>query len=359
MHKINFVLTCTMEKDDMKSGDIITDNAPFVSKTETVLAGTDVNVLYKNATDKCIKSMANFQRRGSGWRFKSVVKLDVNTVLYKPLKGSSYIPLPPVLAKREAIINMKNKDDQCFKWFIARALNPVVKNQERISKILRKQADELNWNKIIFPVKWHDIDIFERHNKGIAVNVFGYEEHVYPLRISNIHTCDEKIVDLLLISNDTTNHYCLVKNLSRLLTAQNGGRNTLHYCRRCLLGYREIKSLNKHKEFCNQHDAVKIDLPAPGTILKFNSYTKSMRVPFIVYADCESFNKPIDTCPPNPDKSYTNKYQKHSPSSFCYYIKCFDDNVYKQDPVAFTAQNKNDDVAQIFVNSLVDNIKQI
>ena len=36
-----------MEHDNMKSGEIITDDAQFVSKTETVLAGTDESVLYK------------------------------------------------------------------------------------------------------------------------------------------------------------------------------------------------------------------------------------------------------------------------------------------------------------------------
>ena len=84
-----------------------------------------------------------------------------------------------------------------------------------------------------------------------------------------------------------------------------------------------------------------------------------MRVPFVVYADFESFIKPIDTCQPNPNTSYTNKYQKHVPSSFCYFIKCFDDDLYSQDPVMFTAENEDDDVAQIFIDTLIENIKDI
>ena len=83
-----------------------------------------------------------------------------------------------------------------------------------------------------------------------------------------------------------------------------------------------------------------------------------MRVPFIVYADFESFVKPM-TCQPNNNKSYTNKYQYHVPSSFCYYIKCFDDDVYKQEPVLFTTENEDDDVAYIFIDKLEENIKQI
>ena len=49
----------------------------------------------------------------------------------------------------------------------------------------------------------------------------------------------------------------------------------------------------------------------------------------------------------------------HTPSSFCYYIKCFNDEVYSQEPVSFTAENENDDVAQIFVDMLEQDIRQI
>jgi hypothetical protein len=61
MSKINLVLTCTMERVDMKSAEVITVEFPFVSKTEVVLAGTNVNDLYKGAVDKILESMSTFQ----------------------------------------------------------------------------------------------------------------------------------------------------------------------------------------------------------------------------------------------------------------------------------------------------------
>ena len=57
---------------------------------------------------------------------------------YVPLGGSSYIPLPKFLAAKKAIINLKNDDDEYFKWAITRALNPVEKNSERIDKNFEK-----------------------------------------------------------------------------------------------------------------------------------------------------------------------------------------------------------------------------
>ena len=84
-----------------------------------------------------------------------------------------------------------------------------------------------------------------------------------------------------------------------------------------------------------------------------------MRDPFIVYADFESFTPQLSTCPPNPDKSYTNQYQKHIPSGFCYLIKCFDDTLYTQQPVTFVKELSDDDVAQIFMHTHEKNTKDI
>jgi len=70
---------------------------------------------------------------------------------------------------------------------------------ERIDKNLQKQAEELKWNEIQFPVSLSDIDKFERRNEGLYVNVFGYDgDKIYPLR----HTKQKHTIDLLLIDDD-------------------------------------------------------------------------------------------------------------------------------------------------------------
>ena len=83
-----------------------------------------------------------------------------------------------------------------------------------------------------------------------------------------------------------------------------------------------------------RHDAQRIEVPEAGSTLKFKNYNRSMRVPFVMYADFESFLKPVSGCQPSPTESYTNKIRKHTPSSFCYHIKCFDDSLYKPKPVS-------------------------
>ena len=73
---------------------------------------------------------------------------------------------------------------------------------------------------IEYPVSLKDIDKFERQNPSISITVFEYDEKsVRPLRNSN-NTNREHDVILLLIKEEGVNHYCLVKNLSRLLSSQ-------------------------------------------------------------------------------------------------------------------------------------------
>ena len=84
-----------------------------------------------------------------------------------------------------------------------------------------------------------------------------------------------------------------------------------------------------------------------------------MRVPFIVFADFESFTPQLSTCQSNPEKSYTKQYLKHIPSGLCYHIKCFDDTLYSQQPVTFVKEFNDDDVAQICIVILEKNIKDI
>ena len=209
---------------------------------------------------------------------------------------------------------------------------------------------------IRYPVSLKDINKFEKQNPTISITVLGYEgKSVYPLRNSDNTDMEQNII-LMLIEKDEVKHYCLVKNISRLLATQapkNNGK--LYFCFNCLNTFWCQKALNKHLEYCAKHEAVKIEMPQKGTMLKFKNYHRSERVPFIVYADFECYNKPIQSCEPNPQSSYTKQYQKHEPSSFCYYIKSFDDKVYEPVIRHYTGE----DAGQKFVKMLEEDIKII
>ena len=113
-----------MENVDIK---VIAKEAAFHSKTEVNLESTNSNELFSKMKETVLESLTKFQRQGSNWRFSSVLGLDLHTVKYELLGGSSYIPLPRFLAAKKAIVNLRNEDDECFKWTITRAINPVEK----------------------------------------------------------------------------------------------------------------------------------------------------------------------------------------------------------------------------------------
>ena len=95
-------------------GETVIKPADFHSDIEVNLDGTDEKELYDTMVDRIIEKMATFQSMGSGWRLYSIIQLELHTVRYNPLRGETWIPLPKELANKNAIINMKNKDNKCF-----------------------------------------------------------------------------------------------------------------------------------------------------------------------------------------------------------------------------------------------------
>ena len=105
--------------------------------------------------------------------------------------------------------------------------------------------------------------------------------------------------------------------------------------------------------YCSNHDAVKVELPNDeNKTLSFNYYNKSMRVPFVVYADFEAFTQELDADKHrDTNPSYTSQYEKHSPSGFFYYIKCSFNKSCDQKGM-YTKRSEDEDESQIFVERL-------
>ena len=64
-------------------------------------------------------------------------------------------------------------------------------------------------------------------------------------------------------------------------------------------------------------------MPEEGNkILKYNHGEKSMKVPFIIYADLESLLEKTNTCHNNPKKSSTTKINKHTLYRYSLFTHC-------------------------------------
>lgn len=93
---------------------------------------------------------------------------------YKPLNGKSYIELPSELQNSaKDLINLKNKDNECFRWCHIRYLNLQDSHPERIKRRDKKIIETLDYSGIAFPVKINQINKIEKQN-NININLFGY-----------------------------------------------------------------------------------------------------------------------------------------------------------------------------------------
>ena len=356
--RVRVILNCEMTRKELFSESTQILNSYFNSETVENLEGTDELEVYDRSVQTIEERIQNFNQRGSNWRFQRVLSLDIHFTDFIPLRGSTFLPLPRKIATKKAVINMKNDDDQCFKWSVVGALNPVEKNSERITNILKYQSERLDWSGLQFPVKLDHIVIFEKFNPSISINVFGFEGDVYPLRLSKSKS--ELIVNLLLISDGEKQHYCLIKSLSRLLSSQMSKHDHANsFCLNCLNHFPNEEKLKIHEEYCLKNQAIRIEMPEKGSFISFIHHNRAIEVPFVVYADIEAFTEEISTCEPNDQKSFTQKYQRHRPSGFCYKIVCFDEQLFNQKPVLFRTESEDEDISAIFVEMLERDIKRI
>ena len=355
--RVRMILNCEMTRKELFSESTQILSSYFNSETVENLEGADESAVYDRSIQTIEERIQNFNQRGSNWRFQRVLFLDVHFTDFIPLRGSSFLPLPRKIATKKAVINMKNDDDQCFKWSVTRALNPVDVHPERITKELKEQSERLDWSGLKFPVKLDHIVIFEKFNPSISINVFGFEGVVYPLQLSK--SKNQQTINLLLISEGEKQHYCLIKSLSRLLSSQvSGHKESNSFCLNCLNHFPNEEKLKIHEEYCLKNQAIRIEMPKKGSFISFIHHNRSIKVPFVVYADSEAFTEEISSCEPNDKKSFTQKYQKHRPSGFGYKIVCFDER-YNQKPVLFRARSKDEDISAIFVEMFERDIKRI
>ena len=105
--------------------------------------------------------------------FDEFLYLDVNFHQLNLTRGSSYLPLPDWLARKKAIVNPHNDNEECFKWLVITAENIGMKDPQRVPN-LRKFTDNYDWSGLEFPVSIKNIGKFETRN-NISVNVIAVE----------------------------------------------------------------------------------------------------------------------------------------------------------------------------------------
>ena len=312
--------------------------AYFNSMTTTIINKNEINKALQTSRQELMKAIGQWISEGSGWTIQSVDGHYINLIKYKPLKASSYIELPTEL-KNPGLINLKNKDNECFRWCHIRYLNPQGKDPQRIKKDDRQYIKNLNYQGIKFPVNVNQYNKVEKQN-SIRINVFGYEEkQLFPIYVSKEKF--ENQMNLLSIEKDGNNHYVLIKDFNKFMYQQTKHKERKHFCMHCLQCFSSERVLNNHKENCiiiNGKQAIK--MPEKGNnIRKFNNHHKQQPVPFVIYADFEAITEKINGCMRNNDSSYTEAYQKHTDCGYGYKVVCCYDDKYSKPVQIYRGEN--------------------
>ena len=336
-------LEVTFEKDtiDSKTGKRISiyKTAFFNGKAKTITKVDDIEPELNMPRQEILNTIDKWVSEGSGWVIDRIDSHYLNVTLYKPLNGSSYIELPMDLRNtKKGLINIKNEDNECFRWCHIRHLNPQEKNPQRIKKEDKKMINELNYDGINFPISQKHYNKVEKQN-SIRINVFGYEDgQPFPINISK-ETFEDQM-NLLLITKDEKKHYVLIKDFNAFMYNQSKHKERKHFCMYCLQCFSSERILANHVNNClTINGAQAINMPKQGeNILKFNNFHKQLPVPFVIYADFEAITKKVQGCEQSEEmkkdkdtRSYTEAYQIHEDCGYGYKVVCcYDDKYSKQ-----------------------------
>ena len=223
---------------------------------------------------------------------------------------------------KKGLINIKNNDQKCFLWCHVRHINPLNEDPERITRIDKEIACNLNYNEVKFPVQEKNFEKIEVRN-NICINVSGYENDlVFPIYISD--QTFKSSIDLLLLINDDQSHYVYIKDFNTFMFHKTKNENIKWFCRSCLQCFSRENLLIKHKEDClsiNGQQSINLEKET----IEFKNYFKQLPVPFKVYADFECNLKNVECY----EGTYTKKYHEHVPCSCAYKVVCIDDKYSK------------------------------
>ena len=281
----------------------IRDDEEGQERVESAFSSLMTSVYRGSETDQIVDGMiANMKFQienpallNSRFIFNEFLYLDVNFHQLNLMRGSSYLPLPDWLARKKAIVNLHNDDEECFKWSVIAVEKVGMKDPQRVSN-LRKFKDNYDWSGLEFPVSIKDIGKFETRN-NISVNVLAVEgRDIYIHREgwrmmgpAGPGSCSDPMgreINLLMVSEDGINHYTAIKSLSRLLKSSNTKHKCKqHFCMNCLQGFMQESSRDQHQVYCEDNESVRVEMPKQGSTVEFKDGQNQFKVPFIMYAD--------------------------------------------------------------------------
>ena len=113
------------------------------------------------------------------------------------------------------------------------------------------------------------------------------------------------------------------KKLSGLLRGITSNHKEDSYCLNCFCAYSTKNKLEEHKKICENNKYFNVEmLTKDNNTIKYNQGEKSIKLPFVIYADLDCLLKKISTCQKNQNESSTTEINKHAPSGYSLFTHC-------------------------------------
>lgn len=153
----------------------------FKTRSAPIYTASDIESVVHDGIDKIAREMSEYEGKGSGYSLSAIEGVVLNIHKHNPLRASCYMPLPRWILLTDSCDHTIHPHDvkDCFR-----------------QAILARDDGTANYDfdQISFPTSIRDIDLFERRNRNVSVNVFALDENnkVYPWRVSkgdssNVH----------------------------------------------------------------------------------------------------------------------------------------------------------------------------
>ena len=262
--------------------------------------------LYDNVVSSISVQFDEWLTKGSGWEMDEVLDVDVSFWRYTPFGPTSYLPTPPALGGKHAIINVVNDDNACFKWALLSCIHAdkiTEPNRKRRSKqsvyeeFERVHPDACNLTGITFPPTENDFQIFEKLNKKYSLNIFQMEQdgrYPIPYRVSKHCYRRSQDICLLMIVGKESEHFCWMKNPDVVLKTSE--RNASTVCLNCCQVFykRKQRRFEDHLADCLRNNPTAIKFPKKAKI-KYSNTGLQVHQEVVAYCDIETINHKFES----------------------------------------------------------------
>lgn len=293
----------------------------YRTRNDILVSDFDIDEFIADAMARLLSMIDEHQLSGgSGFTVAEISGLEVHCNKLKMLRPKSHIPLPKWLELKRAIVNPKNVDQQCFKHAVlSRHYTGTGKGAVWRARVARYEG-LYNFDSISFPTPLSQVKKFARQN-NMSINIYGVDKkHVYPIIVNKARK--QNHVDLLYLSRGKKTHYTYIRNMSRLVRSQvTKHGSAVFFCVRCLAHFPRQVALEAHERSCDgEHLATLVLPPKEHSLFNFSKHDACQQIPLFLVCDLECMLLNVDTCGPNPKKSFTNELQRHQPVAFGSYL---------------------------------------